>query len=145
MSEKCWSVYIIETECGKLYTGIAKDIFKRFEEHQNSKKGAKFFRAARPKKIVFSIGDLNRSEALKKEIQIYEKDLEQHNKQKYGENNENNKTKINELNETIQSITEDINTYYSLVEEQREKLLNVNNNGDNKNELLRQKSFADQS
>lgn len=65
-----WSVYIVETECGKLYTGIAKDVEKRFQEHLGSKKGAKFFRSATPKKIVFKHDDLSRSQALKIEDKI---------------------------------------------------------------------------
>ena len=68
--ENDWSVYIVETECGKLYTGIAKDVEKRFQEHLGSKKGAKFFRSATPKKIVFKHAKLSRSEALKIEDKI---------------------------------------------------------------------------
>ncbi len=69
-SEDFWNVYIIETECGKLYTGVATDIDRRFEEHKSSKKGAKFFRSARPKKIVYRLEGLERSLALRFEIKI---------------------------------------------------------------------------
>ena len=68
--EKPWEVYIIETECNKLYTGIAKDAEKRFEEHMNSPRGAKFFRTARPKRIVYRERHKNRSEASIREAQI---------------------------------------------------------------------------
>lgn len=67
---KEWSIYIIETECGKLYTGIAKDPEKRFEEHLNSPKGAKFLKAHKPRKIVFKKAKLDRSQALKLEAKI---------------------------------------------------------------------------
>jgi len=71
MSDKSkWNVYIVETECGKLYTGITKDIERRFEEHKSSKKGAKFFRSSKPKKIVYSIKGINHSLALRFEIKI---------------------------------------------------------------------------
>lgn len=71
MSENTkWNVYIVETECGKLYTGVATDIDRRFEEHKSSKKGAKFFRSAVPKKIVYRLEGLERSLALKFEIKI---------------------------------------------------------------------------
>ncbi len=65
-----YSVYIIETKCGKFYTGVATDPHRRFKEHQSSKKGAKFFRSATPKRIVYIESGFDRSEALKREIQI---------------------------------------------------------------------------
>lgn len=53
-----WSVYMIETEQQTLYTGIATDIHRRFEEHLQthlgkSRLGAKYFRGRRPMKIVY--------------------------------------------------------------------------------------------
>jgi putative endonuclease len=68
--EHDWQVYIIQTESGKLYTGIARDRLKRFEEHLSSKKGAKFFRIEKPKKIVYWEQHKNRSEASKRERKI---------------------------------------------------------------------------
>lgn len=68
--EKNWRVYIIETECGRLYTGVTTDLERRFNEHQTSKKGAKFFRGAVPSKVVYSESELSRSEALKREAAI---------------------------------------------------------------------------
>lgn len=65
-----WFVYIIETTSGKLYTGITKDIERRFNEHLNSKKGAKFFRLNTPKKVVYEEKFKDRSEASKREWQI---------------------------------------------------------------------------
>lgn len=70
LSENQWSLYIIETECGKYYTGITKDVEKRFEEHRDSPKGAKFFRSATPKKLVYTQTGLNHSQALKLEIHV---------------------------------------------------------------------------
>lgn len=66
-----WKVYIIETNSGKLYTGITTDINRRFKEHQFSiKKRAKFFALSPPKKVVYQENFKDRSSATKKEIEI---------------------------------------------------------------------------
>lgn len=65
-----WKVYIIQTESGKLYTGITNNIEKRFAAHKNHHKGARFFYFTKPEKIVFQESHLNRSEASKREIAI---------------------------------------------------------------------------
>ena len=70
IKESKWTVYIIETESGKLYTGITKDLDKRFDAHLNKRTGARFFRTSVPKKIVYKETCLNRSEATKREIAI---------------------------------------------------------------------------
>ena len=70
MGTKTWTVYIVETESGKLYTGIALDPEKRFEEHRSGKKGAKFFRMDPPKKIVYREEYPNRSAASQREYAL---------------------------------------------------------------------------
>ena len=70
-----WFVYIVETFCGKLYTGITVDVERRFKEHCDlhegvSSKGAKFFRGHKPKRLVFVESCHSRSEASKREMQI---------------------------------------------------------------------------
>ncbi|MDF2549265.1 MAG: hypothetical protein K0S07_332 [Chlamydiales bacterium] len=66
-----WQVYIILTETGKLYTGITKDLNRRFDEHLAHKgRGARFFSFSRPQKILFSESHPNRSEASKREAFI---------------------------------------------------------------------------
>ncbi|MBT3394803.1 MAG: GIY-YIG nuclease family protein [Waddliaceae bacterium] len=67
--ENEWTVYIIETVLGRLYTGITTDISRRFQEHFGSK-GAKFFRSDAPKKVVFQEKHKNRSQATKRELEI---------------------------------------------------------------------------
>lgn len=67
---KNWQVYIIQTKTGKLYTGITTDINRRWDEHKNNKKGAKYFRLESPQKLVFIEGCKNRSEATKREYEI---------------------------------------------------------------------------
>ncbi len=64
-----YSVYIIECADGSLYTGIATDLEKRFEEHQAGR-GAKYTRAKGAKKIAYFEQLKNRSEALKREAEI---------------------------------------------------------------------------
>jgi putative endonuclease len=65
-----WEVYIIETESGKLYTGITNDISRRFAQHQNQNKGARFFHFSNAVKIVYREPHANRSEASKREAAI---------------------------------------------------------------------------
>ncbi len=65
-----WTVYIIETESGKLYTGITTDIDRRFKEHLEKKRGAKFFSVSAPKKILFQETHSNRSKASIRESEI---------------------------------------------------------------------------
>lgn len=70
MSENSWTLYILQTKSGKLYTGITIDLNRRLKEHQFSKKGAKFFRIDKPKKIIYTESLPNRSLAQKREAQI---------------------------------------------------------------------------
>ena len=69
-SRERWFIYIIETLNNKLYTGITKDVEKRFHEHQNLKTGAKFLKANPPKKVVYTEKVFSKSKALKREIEI---------------------------------------------------------------------------
>ena len=65
-------VYVLRSiKSGKWYIGCTNNLRKRFDEHQNSiKKGAKFFRSDRPKKMVFRISVANRSLASQIESRI---------------------------------------------------------------------------
>ena len=72
---KLWYLYIIQTECGKLYTGTTVDIKRRIQEHKDislgiGHKGAKFFRGHVPDKLVYSESFTTRSEASKREYKI---------------------------------------------------------------------------
>lgn len=64
-----WTVYIIESNDGKLYTGITTDITRRLHQHQ-TKKGARFFHFSGAKQILFQESYPNRSLATQKELQI---------------------------------------------------------------------------
>lgn len=63
-------VYIILTDKDTLYTGIALDLKKRFLQHLKGPNGAKFFKTAKPLKIVYYQCFENRSCALKEEAFI---------------------------------------------------------------------------
>lgn len=65
-----WTVYIIQTKSGKLYTGITNDMERRFLEHQTHAKGARFFHFSDAEKIIYKELHPNRSEASKREAQI---------------------------------------------------------------------------
>lgn len=65
-----WEVYIVQTESGKLYTGITTDVKRRFAEHTGKTRGAKFFRTSRPKKIVFAEKHKDRASASAREAEI---------------------------------------------------------------------------
>ncbi|MBA3721026.1 MAG: GIY-YIG nuclease family protein [Parachlamydiaceae bacterium] len=70
MKVKQWEVYIIQTNSGKLYTGITTDLDRRFNDHLNNPQGAKFFHFSSPEKIVFRESHPDRSSATKREIEI---------------------------------------------------------------------------
>jgi putative endonuclease len=59
-----WYLYVVRCRDGKLYTGIATDIDRRFAEHLSGK-GAKYLRGRAPLKLVFQKKIGKRSLALK--------------------------------------------------------------------------------
>ena len=69
MSETAWTVYILRCADGTLYTGIAPDVEKRLQKH-NEGKGAKYTRGRTPVTLVYQETHPNRAEASKREYQI---------------------------------------------------------------------------
>lgn len=65
-----YHIYILECSDKTFYTGITVDIERRIWEHNNSEKGAKYTKARRPVKLVFSKKFKNRSLASKEEYRI---------------------------------------------------------------------------
>jgi len=63
-------VYILECTDQTLYTGITTDIDKRLEEHNTSDKGAKYTKARRPVRLLYSESSADRSSASKREYAI---------------------------------------------------------------------------
>ena len=68
---KCWFVYILECNDGTLYTGIATNVERRIDEHNTSKKGAKYTRSRRPVKLAAIVAICeDRASASRKEYNI---------------------------------------------------------------------------
>ena len=66
-----WYVYILRCSDNSLYTGIATDVDRRVDEHnQDNTLGARYTRARRPVKLVYREEVETRSEALKREYTI---------------------------------------------------------------------------
>jgi putative endonuclease len=65
-----WTVYILRTESGRLYTGITTDLERRVSEHQGSPRGAKALRGDAPLGVVWSEAHPDRSSASKREAAI---------------------------------------------------------------------------
>ena len=61
---------MVETQSGKLYTGISTDTERRFQEHASRKKGAKFFSTSAPVKIVYREKQVDRAAACQRESEI---------------------------------------------------------------------------
>jgi len=63
-------VYIVECSDKTLYTGIATDVQRRLEEHNNSVEGAKYTKHRRPVKLMYKEKLEDRSSASKREHSI---------------------------------------------------------------------------
>ncbi len=63
-------LYIVKCSDKTLYTGITVDLERRMKEHNSSKLGAKYTRARRPVKLVYSKKFRNRSLSSKAEARI---------------------------------------------------------------------------
>lgn len=66
-----WTVYIVRCVDGSLYTGIAKDVARRIEEHNTDNLlAANYTRARRPVALAYQELAATRSAAGKREYQI---------------------------------------------------------------------------
>lgn len=68
-TDPTWSLYLVRTADDALYTGIATDVDRRFEEHSGGV-GAKYLRGRGPLELVFrrEVGD--RSLATRLELKV---------------------------------------------------------------------------
>lgn len=64
-----WHVYVIECESGAWYTGVTKDLRKRFQAHVEGR-GAKFMRMDKPKRMVAAHACASRGEAQQLEAAV---------------------------------------------------------------------------
>ena len=65
-----WTVYIIRCDDETLYTGVTRDLERRFQEHQNHPRGAKYFNGRKPQEVVYTETGHTRSSALQREAAI---------------------------------------------------------------------------
>ena len=65
-----WHLYVLLCSDGSYYTGITTDIKRRLEEHNTSAKGAKYTKARRPVKVIYTEIFSNRSSAQKAEYRF---------------------------------------------------------------------------
>jgi putative endonuclease len=72
-----WSVYIIRCDDGSLYTGVSTDVERRFREHRDQPRGAKFFAGRRPVEVVYREDGHTRSTAARREAAIKKLSREQ--------------------------------------------------------------------
>jgi len=71
MPDTVWSLYLVRTRNGDLYTGIATDVERRFAEHQSGgSKGSKYLRSKGPLELVYHATIGTRSLASKAEARI---------------------------------------------------------------------------
>lgn len=70
MTTDSWFVYIVRCADNTLYTGVARDVEKRLQQHNHGSAGAKYTRARRPVELVYREGAANRSEAQQREYRI---------------------------------------------------------------------------
>ncbi|MDA3945511.1 MAG: GIY-YIG nuclease family protein [Helicobacteraceae bacterium] len=68
--EEFYTLYILKCADKTLYTGIAKEMDKRVDEHNNSPKGAKYTKARRPVTLIYEEKHRSKSAALKRELEI---------------------------------------------------------------------------
>ena len=66
---KQWFVYILRCKDDTLYTGMTDDLEKRLTAH-NAGKGAKYTRGRGPVSLVYSVVCNDKSDALRRELQI---------------------------------------------------------------------------
>jgi putative endonuclease len=64
-----WVVYILECSDGSFYTGISNNVEARINTH-NASKGAKYTKSRLPVTLVFQEITFNKSESLRREIEI---------------------------------------------------------------------------
>nr|WP_233075871.1 GIY-YIG nuclease family protein [Paraglaciecola chathamensis] len=66
-----WFLYIIENKYQHYYTGICKDLSKRFAQHQSSGPlCAKALRGKGPLKMIYAVSLVDHSDALKMELWV---------------------------------------------------------------------------
>jgi putative endonuclease len=63
-------MYIVECSDGFLYTGITRDLDRRWAEHTSPTEGAKYTREHKPTKLLWRESHVDQTSAEKREAQI---------------------------------------------------------------------------
>jgi len=63
-------VYLLECSDKSYYCGTTNNLTKRLYDHNHTKKGAKYTKSRRPIKLIAKTGNMNKSNALKKEKHV---------------------------------------------------------------------------
>ena len=71
-----FSIYVLRCSDKSLYTGCTNNLEKRLEEHNNSKRGARYTKARRPVKLVYQerFKTLHRARAREAEIKSWSRE-----------------------------------------------------------------------
>ena len=67
---KIWYLYVVRCSDDTLYTGITTDLKRRLNEHNTSKRGAKYTKTRRPTNLVYYELYQSRSNAQKAEYKF---------------------------------------------------------------------------
>lgn len=67
-----WFLYLIQTRCGKIYTGITKNLIRRWMQHNKGRKfgGAKFLSIYPPEKVIYWEIHESQSKAMIREKEV---------------------------------------------------------------------------
>jgi len=65
-----WFVYMIQADDGAYYTGVTTDVERRFKEHCDGGRGARYFRGRTPLAVVYRESGHTRSSACQREAAI---------------------------------------------------------------------------
>ena len=67
--KKDWALYVLECIDGSFYTGVTKDLERRFKMH-NDGKASRYTRSRRPVKLLYQEIGLSRTQALVRECAV---------------------------------------------------------------------------
>jgi len=65
-----WSVYVIRCADDSLYTGISTDVERRFRQHSDGRRGARYLKGRTPLQLVFALPVGDRSRASRVEYRL---------------------------------------------------------------------------
>ena len=68
--EPGWYVYMLRCSDDTFYTGVTTDIDRRVDEHNHGNNGARYTRARRPVRLVYTESCENRSQAQQREYRL---------------------------------------------------------------------------